>query len=84
MEVYISRLKELPEEIPAPPNVYAVFDITFRKAGTTIEVEPAGYIEFRVEKSWIEKERFSPESIVLMECNNGWEELKNRNNRRRR
>lgn len=76
VDVYVSRLEGLPEGVPAPPNVYAVFDITFRKAGTTTEVEPAGYVEFRVEKSWVEERGFSPEDVVLMEYKNGWRELK--------
>jgi methanogen extracellular protein (TIGR04279 family)/PGF-pre-PGF domain-containing protein len=78
LEIHVSKLKSLPSNVPKPPakDVYGYIDITFRKYGTTIEVEPSGYIEFKVSKSWVTEKGYDPENIVLMKYHNGWKELK--------
>ncbi len=78
LEVQVSKLKSLPSGVPKPPakDVYEMLDIAFSKYGTGIKVEPSGYIEFKVSKSWIEKKSYDPAEIVLMEYHKGWEELK--------
>jgi len=78
LEVRVSKLKSLPAEVPKPPatDVYGYIDITFRKYGTHVEVEPAGYIEFKVPKSWIAEKGYDPAKVVLMKYHEGWKELK--------
>lgn len=79
LEVRVSKLASLPAGVPGPParDVYGYIDITFRKYGTDIEVEPAaGRIEFKVSKSWIAERGYDPATVVLMKYHEGWEELK--------
>ncbi len=78
LDVQVSKLKSLPADVPKPPakDVYEILDITFRKYRTNTEVEPAGYIEFKVSKSWITEKGYDPADVVLMKYENGWKELK--------
>jgi len=78
LEVMISKLESLPPEVPEPPagKVYRYVEITFRNNDTGEEVEPSGYIEFKVPKSWVEESGHDPENVVLMKYRDGWIELK--------
>ncbi len=77
LEVHVSKLKSLPAEVPEPPaKVYGILEITFRKYGTNIEVEPAGHIDFKVSKSWIAEKGYDPANVILMKYHEGWKELK--------
>ncbi len=78
LDVVVSKLKSLPTGVPKPPtkDVYGYIDITFRKFGTNIEVEPSGYVVFKVSKSWLAEKGYDPKNVVLMEYRNGWKELK--------
>ncbi len=75
--VTISKVKELPAKVSAPPaEVYIFFEVKFTKYGTTEEVEPSGYIDFKVSKDWVESKGYTPAQVVLMKYNGGWKELK--------
>ena len=77
LELKVEALEKLPFGTPEPPAaVYKFFEITFRKYGTDIEVEPSGYVEFKVTKDWVEKAGYKPEEIVLMKYDGKWIELK--------
>jgi len=49
LSMTISKVKEMPEDIPNPPyKVYRIFEVAFAKYGTAIKVEPSCRICFRV------------------------------------
>ncbi len=68
----------MPSGAPSPPgDVFSCFEIVFTKYGTTQKVEPRGYIEFKVPKSWLSETGHKPEDIVLMKLSGDkWIELK--------
>ena len=78
IQVRVSKLVTLPSGVPAPAvaAVFAYLDISFIDYSTGEEVEPAGYIEFKVPKSWIAENGYDPSNVVLMKYHNGWKELK--------
>ncbi len=78
LEISIKKLDAPPSGIPEPPEgkVYRYLEITFKDLKTGQEVEPSGYIEFRVPKSWIKEIDQDPKNIVLLKYQNGWKELK--------
>ena len=77
LEVHVSKVESLPANVPKPSvDVYGFVEIVFRKYGTNIEVEPSGYVEFKVSKSWLAERGYDPAKVVLMKYHNGWKELK--------
>ncbi|WP_346297729.1 TIGR04279 domain-containing protein [Geoglobus acetivorans] len=78
LKVEVRKLESPPAEVPEPPakKVYRFVEITFRNNDTGEEVEPTGYIDFKVSKSWVAESGHDPEDIILMRYHNGWEELR--------
>lgn len=69
--VTTTKLEEKPAEIQEPETlIYSYIEIT----AENVEVETAE-IHFTVEKSWLEENNFTKESVRMLRFNGTWEEL---------
>jgi len=77
LQAIVSKISSLPAGIPSPPGeVFSAFEIVFVKYGTSEKVEPSGYIEFKVPKSWLNEKGYTKDQIVLVKWKDGkWIEL---------
>ncbi len=81
VDVRFSKVIKLPKEIPIPSiDLYQLNEIVIVKFGTRDKIYPEkAYINFRVEKSWLNAKGYDVKDIAMFRWNNEsreWEKLK--------
>jgi|GEM_PF-6196153 PGF-pre-PGF domain-containing protein len=75
--VTISKVSSLPAGVVTPEgNIYTYFEVVFVEFGTLNELEPSGYIKFRVPKAWLNSVGAKATDIQFLKYTDGnWVEL---------